>query len=82
MANRENSFRCGAKPTQWCMNPTTQHGLKSTSQQKWLPIDHDGKIKIIYNKTASGEWTQTTFNMKTGKKIHDTFVNGKGALKE
>lgn len=31
MAYSENRFRCNAKPTQWCVNPTTQHGLKSTS---------------------------------------------------
>jgi hypothetical protein len=74
---------CRARATQWCMNPVTQHGLQSTSRHKpWLPIDHDGKYKIVYNK-VNGTWTQITYDMKNPTKpMHSLFVNGKGNFRE
>jgi hypothetical protein len=80
----ETRSYCGAKPTQWCMNPVTQHGLQSTSRSNpWLPIDHDGKYKIVYNKTEAGTWTQITYDMKNpSKPLHSLFANGSGAFKE
>jgi hypothetical protein len=67
-----------------CMNPVTQHGLQSTSRSKpWLPIDHDGQYKIVYNKTDTGTWTQITYDMKNpSKPLHSLFPNGVGAFKE
>ncbi|QDS74262.1 hypothetical protein FKW77_003168 [Venturia effusa] len=75
---------CGAKPTQWCMNPVTQHGLQATSRSKpWKPIDHDGQYKIVYNKTEAGVWTQATFDVKGGgKPFHALFANGNGVFKD
>jgi hypothetical protein len=57
------------------------HGVTVAEHDKPVPIAPDAEIKIAYKKTESGaNWIQQTFDMKTGKQMHD-YVKGKGRMK-
>ncbi|QDS71419.1 hypothetical protein FKW77_003339 [Venturia effusa] len=70
---------CRGKPGQWCMAPYVMHGVtRADRDPRQYPVDPDGKIKIIYEKTADGaSWNQTTIDMITGKRLQ-SYVGGKG----
>lgn len=55
------------------------HGItRADREPKQYPVDPDGKIKIIYEKTADGaSWNQTTIDMVSGQRLQ-SYVGGKG----